>query len=233
MTRRLVLCAIATLVSACGTQTSESSEPELVPAPTPVVESIDAAPSESVGAATVVADASPLAVSIPDAAPAATVELETSRTWPFFAWDEARAYTYNLRRPGPGAKLRIYSESQKWSQNPTEGPTLTLAQAKTSLGLLAKTQGGLIVSKCPFPRHGIVFFQKGEPVGSISVCFECGDIMIWPAYSQDPDWEEKKSSRFAKLMKAYDRVFPKWERFFEHDLGLAKDWQKLPGLRSP
>ncbi|MCP4448161.1 MAG: hypothetical protein GY811_22910 [Myxococcales bacterium] len=54
--------------------------------------------------------------------------------------------------------------------------------------------------------------------------------MNWPAYSADPRWQERKSKRLRKLLKAYDRTFPKWEAFFESELGLAKDWTKLPGV---
>jgi len=95
------------------------------------------------------------------------------------------------------------------------------------MSLLRKTQGEMLVSKCAFPRHGIVFFQGEAPVGAISVCFECGDILIWPAYSQDPDWRQKKTRRYGKLMKVYERVFPKWRQLFSDELGLADDWQKL------
>lgn len=165
----------------------------------------------------------------PDASPPPpAVSLTPSKAWPFYAWDRAEAYTFNLRRPGPGAKLRVYNEKQGWTENPTKGPTLTAKQAKKALRLIAKTQGQMIVSKCPFPRHGIVFFQGETPVASVSVCFECGDIMVWPAYSQDPGWQAQKSRRFGKLMKSYKRVFPQWEALFESELSLNTDWTKLP-----
>ncbi len=136
---------------------------------------------------------------------------------------------FTLRRPGPGMKLRIYSQTQGWTEGPRKGPMLSKAQAKTALGLLAKTEGQMIVSKCPFPRHGIVFFQGETPVGSISLCFECGDIMVGPAYGQSENWEEQVSSRFRKRMKGYKRAFPPWEKLFESELSLVTDWTKLPG----
>ncbi len=206
----------AVSITGCG-QTQSPTAPKDVGHPPPPT-----GPSLPPPDASLPPDASPPL----DASPPVT--LTPSKSWPFHAWDRAEAYTFNLRRPGPGAKLRVYNEQQGWTESPTKGPTLTKSQAKQALRLIAKTQGQMIVSKCPFPRHGIVFFQGETPVGSVSVCFECGDIMLWPAYSQDPGWEERKSGRFGKLMKAYDRVYPQWKRLFERDLSLATDWTKLP-----
>jgi len=186
--------------------------------------------TSAVPAPTAVVDAG-LAVAVPGVAdassPPPTVVLTPSKAWPFYQWDKAQAYTYNLQRPGPGSTLRVYSKAQGWSKGLNPGPELSSAQAKKALKLLSKTQGELFVSKCAFPRHGIVLTQGGVPVGSISVCFECGDIMIWPAYKPSPEWQEQKSRRMGKLMKAYDRVFPQWESFFASDLGLATDWTQL------
>jgi hypothetical protein len=161
--------------------------------------------------------------------PEKEVVLVPSKKWPFVEWDSAQAFTFNLRPPGPGAKLHVYRRPQGWTDKPVPGKVLTRAQSKKALQLLAKTQGAMNVSKCPFPRHGIVFFEEKVPVGAISVCFECGDIMIWPAYSVDPEWEDKKYKRYRKLMRAYDRVFPTWTKLFAKDLGLATDWKTLPG----
>ena len=228
--RRIVAVGfVAISLMACGTSQAPSEQPasevgrsEL--APTEV-------PESDAGAHPLLSqDASTAPEASQDAAPltAPSVNLEPSKSWPFFVWDRAESYTFNLRRPGPGMKLRIYTEAQGWTETPTKGPQLSKAQAKTALDLLAKTEGQMIVSKCPFPRHGIVFFQGETPVGSISVCFECGDIMVWPAYGQGGDWEEQVSRRFAKRMKGYKRAFPRWEKLFESELSLATDWTKLP-----
>lgn len=192
------------------------------------------APADAGITPVVSSDAAPTlleAVAADAAATGVEMKLQPSKKWPFFAWDEARSFTYNLRKPGPGAKLRVFSKRKGWPDKRVSGPVLSKAQAKRALRLLSKTHGEMIVSKCPFPRHGIVFFQGDVPVGSISVCFECGDIMIWPAYSPDPNWEDMKYKRAQKDLRAYNRVFPSWERLFETDLGLASDWEKLPTQR--
>lgn len=227
---KAIVIGVFGAVLACGQSSSQSSATQSPPAsgsdePSPVVVQ-PPVQAQVVDAGSVPAiDAMPA----PDASPPPpAVSLTPSKAWPFYAWDRAEAYTFNLRRPGPGAKLRVYNEKQGWTENPTKGPTLTAKQSKKALRLIAKTQGQMIVSKCPFPRHGIVFFQGETPVASVSVCFECGDIMVWPSYSQDPGWEEQKSRRFGKLMKSYKRVFPQWETLFETELSLNTDWTKLP-----
>ncbi len=242
MTRILQLSVVALFALACGNVSPEPTTTANEPPSAPVeLLSFDAGPSKP--DTLVNLDASPIAAiapapdaspAMPDASPAMPdVALKPSKSWPFFAWDKAQAFTFNLRRPGPGARLRVYTGDQGWTAKPVAGPQLTPSQSKTALELLAKTQGQMIVSKCPFPRHGIVFFQHEVPVGSISVCFECGDIMIWPRYRQDPNWEDRKTKRFSKLIKAYDRVFPKWGELFESELRLPKDWQKLPAQTTP
>jgi len=221
----LVACGQASSQSsATQSSTTQPPPPAGSEQPSPVAVQPQAQVVDA-GSAVLALDAS---LPAPDASPPPPVSLTPSKAWPFHAWDRAEAYTFNLRRPGPGAKLRVYNEKQGWTESPTKGPTLTAKQAKKALGLIAKTQGQMIVSKCPFPRHGIVFFQGETPVASVSVCFECGDIMVWPAYSQDPSWQERKSRRFGKLMKSYKRVFPQWEALFESELSLNTDWTKLP-----
>ncbi len=158
--------------------------------------------------------------------------LASSKIWPFYKWDRAVSYTFNAHAPGPGMQLRIYSESQGWHRERVKGPTLTARQSKEALRLLSETEGGMEVSKCAFPRHGIVFFAGEVPVGSINVCFECGDILIWPAYRKDKDWEERKYKHMGRLMKSYDRIFPAWEKLFALELGLAADWKAWPNAKA-
>ncbi len=226
--RIVVIVAVSGgLLLACGDKQSATEHPG------PFTQTIDAGALDASPIDASLADASPVDASPVDASPDrapgfSSAGLAPSAKWPFFQWDKAQAFTYNLRSPGPGVQLRIFSESEGWNPTRTSGPVLTPAQAATSLRLLAKTQGQMMVSKCPFPRHGIIFYQGEVPVGSISVCFECGDIMIWPAYRRGPAWEAKKWKRYAKLMRAYDRSFPLWRKLFEVDLGLASDWKKLP-----
>lgn len=235
MLRLSTIAVLSFSLLACGPEeTRSTTAPVATPTPSPDASSALSAspqlPPPSTPPDAGVADAAIVAApATSDALPADKVALRPSKKWPFVEWDAAQAYTFNLRKPGPGAKLHVFRRPQGWTEKPVPGKVLTEAQSKKALQLLAKTQGGMDVSKCPFPRHGIVFSVENVPVGSISVCFECGDILIWPPYSPDPKWEDKKYKRYGKLMRAYDRVFPGWKKLFAKDLGLATDWTTLPG----
>ena len=157
-----------------------------------------------------------------------------TKKWPFYKWDSARAVVYNLVDQQDAISLHSWSPTFGLNPSVHLQPELTKAQADSALKLLAATQGGLNVSKCAFPRHGIVFYSQGVPVGSIDLCFECGDILIYPPYKQAPNWPDKKLKMYGKLMKRYDNVFPKWEKLFGEELGLALKWdQASKMLRSP
>jgi hypothetical protein len=236
MIRLTTIALFSFSLLACGEgQTTSTTTPVATPTPSPdaspersASEPLPASPSTPPDAGVV--DTAIVAAPATEAAlPADKVELTPSKKWPFVEWDAAQAYTFNLTKPGPGAKLHVFRRPQGWTEKPVPGKVLTKAQSKKALQLLGKTQGAMEVSKCPFPRHGIVFSVENVPVGSISVCFECGDILIWPAYNPDPKWEDKKYKRYRKLMRAYDRVFPSWKKLFAEDLGLATDWKSLPG----
>lgn len=207
----VLACSLTWASSACGGPTAP-----VLDSPTELDQPVHTSPPISA------ADGGP-----PQHAPAAPVALETSPDWPFFSWTRVTAYTFNRYEP-KRAELLVFSEASGWNESRVEGPTLSGAQTQAALSMLETTQGQLVVSKCAFPRHALVFFQGEVPVASINVCFECGDILIWPAYRQTPDWQERKTERMGKLMKAYDRVFPKWETFFDAELGLPKDWKQLP-----
>lgn len=155
------------------------------------------------------------------------LSLRPSKEWPFYEWDSASVVVYNLKEFGPSESIFAWTAKAGLNASAAKQAQLTKKQASTSLKLLSETLGGLNVSKCAFPRHAIVFYAGEVPVGSINVCFECGDILISPLYKQDSNWSDKKYKMYGKLMKRYDRVFPKWKKFFESELQLDSDWKKL------
>lgn len=188
--------------------------PEAEPAPAPVAET-EPAP---------VAEAAPKA----EPAPKAEQDLVETETWPLVRWDHAKAYVFNLER-GPGLSLYAYNESKGWNTRIDSEHEITQQQAETAVSLAETTLGTMLVSKCPMPRHAVVLFAGETPVASINVCFECGDILVWPEWERDPSWPERKQEMHAKLLKAYDRTFPKWEAFFGKTLGLDLAPAKAPG----
>jgi hypothetical protein len=153
--------------------------------------------------------------------------LRAHKAWPFHVWDGARAYAYNLAPYGPDPTLRVYEQAKGWDDSIAVERELTRAQAEEALRMLGSTQGEMLVSGCAYPRHAVVLFSGDVPVGSISVCFECGDILIWPPFDPDPHWPAKKRKLYKRLMPLYDRVFPQWQKLFEQDLGIPTDWKQI------
>ena len=85
-------------------------------------------------------------------------------------------------------------------------------------------KGEVLVSKCAFPRHGVVFFDKKDnPIASVSICFECGDILVWPEWDQRPAASLNKYGR--AFMKKYDRTMARWKTFFEALEDMPTDWK--------
>ncbi|MEM6995542.1 MAG: hypothetical protein AAF721_33840 [Myxococcota bacterium] len=153
--------------------------------------------------------------------------LTPTKQWPFFAWDHAEAFIFNLQEFQPGMKIRVYSESEGWNELIDRTLPLSNELASKAIEMLEPTHGQLEVSKCPVPRHAVVLFSGEVPVGTINICFQCGDIMIWPPYKPGPSWQKKKRAMYDKLMKAYDRSFPKWIVFFEKHVGVDTNWERL------
>lgn len=121
---------------------------------------------------------------------------ETAREWPFAEWSYAKAYTFNFVGYGPGQSLYIFRDGT-WNESIRSTHKLSREQAQEAFDLTDRLRGEMWVSKCPFPRHAVVFFNDNdEPVGSVNVCFSCGDILVWPPYYSDdeePDEELKDS----------------------------------------
>jgi len=145
--------------------------------------------------------------------PAATRPPEPVSAWPYVAWDHAEAVTFNPFPGRRGVPLRVVDD-KGWSPHVTRRLPITREQAQRALDLLAVTEGELLVSKCPFPRHAIVLFAGDTAVASANVCFECGDILTWPA------WRDGTGDHEA-LFAAYQKVFPTWEAFFRDELKLS------------
>ena len=140
--------------------------------------------------------------------------------WPYHAWDRAEAVTFNPFGQRPSIQLYAYDDDG-WSEHLALRKGITSAQASQAVDLLRSTQGGVEVSKCPFPRHAVVLYDGEVPVASINVCFECGDILVWPPWPGNeisaPGWE----ARHAYQLALHKQTFPKWKTFFKDEVGFA------------
>ena len=164
-----------------------------------------------------------------EAEPEAPPEPELTKTdaWPFVEWDHAKTYVFNLDR-GRGLSLFAYNASKGWNIRIHSEQDISKAQADRAVELTERTRGTFMVSKCPMPRHAVVLFSGDTPVASMNVCFECGDILVWPKWDPDGEGSEASGEMRAKLQKAYDRAYPQWETFFGKTLGLELDYTKIP-----
>ncbi len=149
-------------------------------------------------------------------------------TWPFTAWDRAEAITFNHVAYGPGIPLRVYDADHGWSPKIVDRKPISQEQAARAVGWVIATGGELEVSKCAFPRHAVVLYAGEAPVGTANVCFECGDILVWPHLDAPPDhdnWTDKAEKQWNRKLKkklsGYKKVFPEWERFFRDELGFS------------
>lgn len=207
---------VVVLAIGCG-KSAPAPAPRPVPGPVPV-----AAPAR---------DAAPVAVAAPapDAAP--PKPLIATRTWPFHQWDRAEAIIFNHVTPGPDVPLYAYTDDAGWNPNLLEKKAIEAAQAERAVGWVIETRGAVEVSKCPFPRHAVVLYWGDTPVASINVCFECGDLLVWPEFEPGPDWDNydnwtrKEEAKYEKLMAkkhaAYEKLYPTWEAFFRDELGFS------------
>lgn len=214
---RAALAAAAVFLVACTPREAPQAPvagapPAPVVSPAPEAEPTTA-PSEAASAQPEPAPSEPAPTADKPSTP-----LMPSKTWPFVAWDRAEAFTFNHVAYGPGIPLRVYDATSGWSPAIVDRTPISAAQAGSAVERVVATRGTLEVSKCAFPRHAVVLFAGDTPVGSVNVCFECGDILVWPDF-EPPASGPTAERRLRQQMKAYKRVFPEWERFFRDDLG--------------
>ena len=148
-------------------------------------------------------------------------------SWPPTSWTSAKAYSFNQVDFGPGVELYAYKDGV-WSTNITQEKELTKQQAHDALELNHRLGGTLIVSKCAFPRHAVVFFDANDqPVASINVCFSCGDILVWPPYSLAADWNQQRFSQqgsgdMPHIFSAHEQILPVWNSMLLKQMGLPE-----------
>lgn len=134
----------------------------------------------------------------------------------------------------PGIPLYIYTNKSGWSPHIHSEMEISKALAVRAISLINRTKGTIEISQCPFPRHAIVFFDtNGKPIASVNVCFECGDILVWPPYFKFKQQEKEKYSLLNPqteeplILKAYDEVYPLWMDLFGNDLNMQINFEKL------
>jgi len=132
--------------------------------------------------------------------------------WPTEEWVSAKAYTFNFQKMG-NVKLRVFDGT--WNQTIRQTIPLSREAAEAALELTHRTSGAVHASKCPLPRHAVVFFNEaGDPVASVNVCFSCSDIMVWPKYGSDA-LRSKKYADWEKMEEIHSHALSRWQLFFD------------------
>jgi hypothetical protein len=218
----LVLMAAAL---GCGPVVSVPVEPGPTAAPRPSPALADAGDAMAPDAEAAAADGA--ATDAGEAAPRAGGPLRRTADWPFAAWDRAEGIAFNQFPARAGVPLRVYTAEKGWSPHIASRKPLDAEQARNAAAWVIRVGGEYQDSKCPFPRHAVVFYAGEVPVGSVNVCFECGDIMVWPAYDSLPGSRrkipeaQKRHWFYAQKETAYARVLPLWKRLFRDELGFS------------
>ena len=156
----------------------------------------------------------------------ATLE-HSAKEWPFGAWESARAYTYNFVPMNSHDQMSVFVDTRRNPKIRSEHE-LSHAQAVALLNRVRELRGTLMVSKCPFPRHAVVFFSDmSEPVGEVDVCFECGDVIAWPDYplSFEERYRTDPESGELAAWPAYDALVSYFSQLFG-TFGEPTDWKE-------
>jgi hypothetical protein len=168
-------------------------------------------------------------VRVPGAGEEAAARART-KTWPFRAWASARAYTFNFFEMRPRVQTRILKQDGTWSPWIRSQHPLSREQAEGVAQAIQSTRGSFETSKCPFPRHSVVYFDEQEqPVAAVDICFECEDLFAWP----DFEMSMEQKSRNKKLWLAFEKAMKGFEHLFGQELGQPIRWQADPQPTPP
>ncbi len=159
------------------------------------------------------------------------------KVWPYHDWDKAVAVEYNHVEAGPHETLLAYDD-RGWSRRVVRKSAITAQQANEALTLAKAGGGDLLVSKCPFPRHAVVFMDGDVPVASVNVCFSCGDVLLWPEWpgrtlkENATDIELKRFEIAQQKVEAlHAKTYPKWKVFFRDGLAMPLEWSAHSRVR--
>lgn len=235
---RCVALALLVVVLGCGSSPAPTPPPNPPTAPaTQTVARSAPPPDADAGSGDAAVDAAPRATAVVDAGiarpPPPPPVARSGKVWPFHAWTRAEAVAFNELSYRPRVQLRAYDDAG-WSPLVTRKKPLSAAEAQEALKLVNDTLGDVEVSKCPFPRHAVVLFDGDVPVASINVCFQCGDILVWPAWTDPPlDWahwdqltvgqRHTLEAMQKKKLALHEHYFPQWKTFFRDKIGFPID----------
>ena len=124
-------------------------------------------------------------------------------SFPNVEYSYARLYLFNTQPPGEEYfyDFDIYKNGRYANSKIGNGWEVStdMVQKMNSIFRLGVDAMVMGLSSCYIPRHGIIFFDKiGNPVASISACFECERISFWSSEPLPP-FKEKFSKKAGEL----------------------------------
>ncbi len=138
--------------------------------------------------------------------------------WPFVSWSYAKAYTYNFFGARFDVLHRVYRDG-RWNTHIRSEQVIGRQGAEKVASLVSATKGSFETSKCPFPRHAVVYFDREDkPVAGVDICFECEDLFAWPDFDVGNEEKYGYNENYDKvgpgLWKAFERSLEDYKSFF-------------------
>ncbi|MBL4706458.1 MAG: hypothetical protein JKY54_18160 [Flavobacteriales bacterium] len=152
------------------------------------------------------------------------VTMAQEEGFPGVSYSYVSMYMLNTKKSSSRPDTKIWKTDKYAFSKMGDGVRLNEKQAeqlgKITVQDLSTLQTGL--SKCFIPRHGLIYFNDNhEPVASISICFECKKIDLFPApfEGSTTKFDSKKAM---KQLGAIEKLvtslgFPKHDKAWEYE----------------
>lgn len=158
-----------------------------------------------------------------------------SGEWPFVKWSYAKAYTFNFFGARHEVLHRVFRDG-KWNKHIRSVQVISREHVKTVVELVNATRGSYETSKCPFPRHAVLFFNREDkPVAGVDVCFECENLFAWPDFNISREkkygtFNEKTGEDIPGLNVNFELILDGYKSLFR-SLGQPIDYKKRMRLK--
>jgi len=139
--------------------------------------------------------------------------------FPGMPYKYVKMYMLNTKKSSARPDSKIWKKDYYAFSKMGDGVSLNEKQiaslTKITTQDLSTLETGL--SKCFTPRHGLIYFNaKNEPIASISICFECQKIDLFPNQSEESTTDFNVKSAL-KQIKSFEKLV--------EELGLPKHAQ--------
>ena len=138
------------------------------------------------------------------------VSTAQSKNFPTVEYSYAKMYLFNLAETKERPEGKIWNGSSYAKTKHGEGKIIDEVGTKVLSRITGMDMSSLNLglSKCFIPRHGIVYYdEKDTPVASISICFECEKIALFPNPYTDVDFSDSFSEeRALKQLAGFKRL---------------------------